>query len=193
MNQRNQSPIIHLAWRVPQVDITHQASSAKLSATVSLHTEFYWILVCVCLCIHCDICWLCQGFVLWTSYYKYLLLHLMCLCASTCVYSGVVLLCLCAGEQCAASMEAVSDDALFRDKLKHMGKCKSDLQYFWPFTNNCVTLLSSLSRIFNDLKCFLSFSNKKEAVWNCQNFLRKDKEEKVKKADASEAPFVSFV
>ncbi|KAL7400205.1 hypothetical protein ABVT39_008263 [Epinephelus coioides] len=26
------------------------------------------------------------------------------------------------GEQCAASMEAVSDDALFRDKLKHMGK-----------------------------------------------------------------------
>lgn len=34
--------------------------------------------------------------------------------------------CLCAGEQCsAASMEAISDDALFRDKLKHMGKCRS--------------------------------------------------------------------
>lgn len=33
---------------------------------------------------------------------------------------------LCAGEQySAASLEAVSDDAMFRDKLKHMGKCKS--------------------------------------------------------------------
>jgi len=51
-----------------------------------------------------------------------------------CMYifdSVVVLLCLCAGEQySAASVEAVSDDALFRDKLKHMGKCKSDLQYY---------------------------------------------------------------
>ena len=41
------------------------------------------------------------------------------------VWSCKVLLCLCAGEQySASSMDAISDDALFRDKLKHMGKCK---------------------------------------------------------------------
>lgn len=39
----------------------------------------------------------------------------------------LVLLCLCAGEQySAASLDAVSDDAMFRDKLKHMGKCESN-------------------------------------------------------------------
>ncbi|XP_075931551.1 CUE domain-containing protein 1b isoform X1 [Anarhichas minor] len=42
---------------------------------------------------------------------------------SSSMENSTVLLCLCAGERYpAASMEAVSDDALFRDKLKHMGK-----------------------------------------------------------------------
>lgn len=84
----------------------------------------------------------------------------MCLMyASTEVYSVVVLLCLCAGQQhSAASMEAVSDDALFRDKLKLMGKCKSpDLQCYRY-------LVSLLSNVVNNQECFLIFSNKKEAV-----------------------------
>lgn len=99
MNQRNQSPIIHLAWRIPQVDITHQASSAELFATVSVHTGFYWILVCVCLCTHCDICWLCQGFVLQTSYYKFLCFY-SSVCDfehvhTVCVQCGSVTVCVC--------------------------------------------------------------------------------------------------
>lgn len=35
-----------------------------------------------------------------------------------------VCVCVRAGEQYPASVEAISDDALFRDKLKHMGKCE---------------------------------------------------------------------
>lgn len=38
MNQRNQSPRIHLVWRISQVDITHQASAAKIFSTVLLHS-----------------------------------------------------------------------------------------------------------------------------------------------------------
>lgn len=97
MNQRNQSPIIHLAWRIPQVDITHQASSAKLFATLSVQTGFYWILVCVCLCTHCDICWLCQRFVLQTSNYKFLCIYSWCGCFehvhTVCVQCGSVTVC----------------------------------------------------------------------------------------------------
>lgn len=68
-----------------------------------------------------------------------------------------VLLCLCAGEQySAASMEAVSDDAMFRDKLKHMGKCKSaGLWLCWYFTNK------GHFKVVNNI---LTPSNKKEAV-----------------------------
>lgn len=53
-----------------------------------------------------------------------------------CMYSVVVLMCLCTGEQySAASTEPVSEEALFRDKLKHMGKCKCpDFKYDWCFT-----------------------------------------------------------
>lgn len=41
---------------------------------------------------------------------------------------------MCAGDKdSAASLEPPSDDALFRDKLKHMGKCKFDLRLL----NNC--------------------------------------------------------
>lgn len=42
-----------------------------------------------------------------------------------------VLLYLCAGDlYSTASVEAASDDALFRDKLRHMGKCKSGLNLY---------------------------------------------------------------
>ena len=48
--------------------------------------------------------------------------------ACVCLSPWVILLVVIAGEHCASgSGEAcipVSDDALFRDKLKHMGKCE---------------------------------------------------------------------
>lgn len=37
MNQRDQSPLIHLAWRVPQVDITHSSSKLSVCLAQYLH------------------------------------------------------------------------------------------------------------------------------------------------------------
>lgn len=48
-----------------------------------------------------------------------------------------------AGDQCsAASTEAISDDALFRDKLKHMGKCECPVSI--PFTDVLLSLVKTL-------------------------------------------------
>lgn len=81
---------------------------------------------------------------------------------------SAVVLCLCAGEHYpSASMDAISDDALFRDKLKHMGKCMSS-----TFITSSAGKSTS-ANLINDL-IFPAFSNEKEALWNCQNILRKD-------------------
>lgn len=119
MNHRNQSQIIHLVWRIPQVHMTHQTSSALPSyLQLSLTTEFYPI-TGLCWCLH----WLIFVLCVCCQHQNIHFSTLWNLCLWKCT---VKLLCMCAGEQfCVASVEAISEDAVFRDKLKHMGKCKS--------------------------------------------------------------------
>lgn len=61
MNQRDQSPLIHLAWRDPQVDITHSSSnlsvSVCLSSSVFAHySQGVCLVFCCCFFSFCRVC-----------------------------------------------------------------------------------------------------------------------------------------
>lgn len=154
MNQRDQSPLIHLAWRVPQVDITH--SSSKLSV----------LSVCLAQYLHAIL----RAFVFFCR---------VCVRVLWCVQLPIV----SAGDQCsAASTEAISDDALFRDKLKHMGKCECPASA--TFTDVLLTRTAFFFWCSPCLLCFFAFypsATRKKLFEIARTFSEKTKRRKSKR------------
>ncbi|KAF3847265.1 hypothetical protein F7725_020293, partial [Dissostichus mawsoni] len=83
----------------------------------------------------------------------------------------------CTGEQYSAtSMDAVSDDAMFRDKLNHMGKCKSIRQ-----NTTDISLKLAFPFVVADLGYFSPLATRKKLFEIARTFSEKTKRRKSKR------------
>lgn len=141
----------------------------RWNALLSSNTEKVWLVVhlscCVCLCVHPCVSFSCARMPLCVVYFTLL----VCVLGDNCA-SG-------SGEACTN----VTDDALFRDKLKHMGKCKNTQSVaLWAITKSfsqCVCLyhfkIQNVIRTFHIGHVQLAW-RASSSTWKCKWWMLKD-------------------